>query len=88
MLSESDKNIILKYAKKYNLEKVILFGSSKEKVEFRDIDLAIKGIDPKVFFDFCWDLYRDLSKPVDIIDLNVDCLFNRIIEKEGLVLYG
>ena len=88
MISENDKNIILKYAKKYKLKKVILFGSSKEKIEFRDIDLAIKGIDPKVFFDFCWDLYRDLSKPVDIIDLNVDCSFNRIIEKEGLVLYG
>jgi len=48
----------------------------------------VRGISPKVFFDFCWELYRDLSKPVDIIDLSKDCLFNKLIEKDGLVLYG
>lgn len=31
MISESDKNIIVTYAKKYRLEKLILFGSSKDK---------------------------------------------------------
>jgi predicted nucleotidyltransferase len=88
MISENDKNIILMYAKKYNLEKVILFGSSKERIDARDIDIGVRGISPKVFFDFCWELYRDLSKPVDIIDLSKDCLFNKLIEKDGLVLYG
>lgn len=88
MISERDKNTILNIARKYSLEKIILFGSSKERKDFRDIDLAVKGLDPKVFFDFFWELYRDLSKPVDIIDLSVDCSFNRLIEKEGLVLYG
>jgi len=76
------------YAKKYNLEKVILFGSSRERIDARDIDIGVRGISPNLFFDFCWELYRDLSKPVDIIDLNQDCLFNRLIEKDGLVLYG
>jgi len=88
MISENDKNVILAYAKKYGLEKVILFGSSKEKADARDIDIGVKGIDPELFFDFCWELYRDLSKPVDVIDLSKDCLFNKLIEKEGLVLYG
>jgi predicted nucleotidyltransferase len=88
MISEKDKNIILTYAKKYGLEKVILFGSSKERMNARDIDIGIRGIPPKLFFDFCWELYRDLSKPVDVIDLNEDCLFNKLIEKDGLVLYG
>ena len=88
MISEKDKNTILKYAKKYKIEKVILFGSSKERTDARDIDIGVKGISPKVFFDFCWELYRDLSKPVDIIDLNIDCSFNKLIEEDGLVLYG
>jgi predicted nucleotidyltransferase len=88
MISEKDKNIILKYAKKYNLEKVILFGSSKEKMDARDIDIAVRGISSEFFFDFCWELYRDLSKPVDVIDLNEDCLFTKLIEQEGIVLYG
>ncbi|MGB8658328.1 MAG: nucleotidyltransferase domain-containing protein [Candidatus Zixiibacteriota bacterium] len=88
MISEKDKNIILTYAKKYKLEKVILFGSSKERADARDIDIGVRGIAPQSFFDFCWELYRDLSKPVDVIDLSKDCLFNKLIEKDGLVLYG
>jgi predicted nucleotidyltransferase len=81
-------SIILKCAKKYKLTKVILFGSSKEKTEARDIDVGVQGVAPELFFDFCWELYRNLSKPVDVIDLSKDCLFNRLIEKDGLVLYG
>jgi len=88
MISEKDRNTILTYAKKYNLEKVILFGSSKEKIDARYIDIGVRGLSPEIFFDFCWELYRDLSKPMDIIDLSKDCLFNKLIEKEGLVLYG
>ena len=88
MISEKDKNIILAYAKKYKLEKVILFGSSKERMDAKDIDIGVRGIAPNLFFDFCWELYRDLSKPVDVIDLSKDCLFNKLIEKDGLVLYG
>ena len=88
MISEKDRQLILKYSEKYKLKRVILFGSSKEKENANDIDIAIKGIAPELFFDFCWELYRDLSKPVDIIDLDKDCLFNRLIERDGLVLYG
>lgn len=88
MISVNDKNIILTTAKKYKLEKVILFGSSKERTDARDIDIGVRGIAPELFFNFCWELYRDLSKPVDVVDLSKDCLFNKLIEKEGLVLYG
>lgn len=88
MISESDRSIILTYAKKYKLRKVILFGSSKERADARDIDIGVRGIAPELFFDFCWELYRDLSKPVDVIDLSKGCLFNKLIEKDGLVLYG
>jgi len=31
MINESDKKIILQYAKKYNVSSIILFGSSLEK---------------------------------------------------------
>ena len=86
MISEKDRQLILKYSEKYKLKGVILFGSSIERENANDI--AIKGIASELFFDFCWELYRDLSKPVDIIDLDKDCLFNRLIERDGLVLYG
>jgi hypothetical protein len=88
MISENDKNIILMYARKYRLERVILFGSSKERTDARYMDIGVVGIAPELFSDFRWELYRDLSKPVDVIDLSQDCLFSRLIEKEGLALYG
>lgn len=88
MISKKDKQTILKYSKKYNLGKVILFGSSKDKKNANDIDIGIKGIKSEKFFDFCWEVYRDLSKPVDIIDLSEKSLFNQIVERDGLVLYG
>jgi predicted nucleotidyltransferase len=88
MISENDKIMIVKYAKKYKLSRVILFGSSKERIDANDIDIGVKGLAPELFFDFCWELYRDLSKPVDVIDLSKDCSFNRLVEQEGVVLYG
>ena len=88
MISKPDKRVILKYARKYNLAKVILFGSSIEREDATDIDIAIEGLRPELFFDFCWELYRDLSKSVDVIDLSKNCLFIRLIKQDGLVLYG
>ncbi|MEW5691866.1 MAG: nucleotidyltransferase domain-containing protein [Candidatus Hydrogenedentota bacterium] len=88
MISENDKNVILTYAKKYKLEKVILFGSSKERTDARDIDIGVIGLAPELFFKFWAELDRGLSSPVDVIDLSIDCSFNRLIEKDGLVLYG
>lgn len=87
-LLENEKDMIIQYAKKYKVGKVILFGSAKEKPDYSDIDIGVKGLAPALFFDFCWELYRDLPKPVDIIDLTNDCSFNKLIERDGLVLYG
>ena len=75
MISNEDLDTIRKHAKKYKITKIILFGSSKENENARDIDLGVKGINPEDFFKFFWEIYRDLSKPVDIIDLDntIEC---------------
>jgi predicted nucleotidyltransferase len=88
MISEKDKAIILKCAKKYNLSKVILFGSSVEREDANDIDIGIKGIKPGRFFDFYGELLLSLSKRIDIVDLNKESSFNKLVEKEGTKLYG
>jgi len=88
MLSEHDRQVIIKYAKKYNIARVILFGSAREDPAASDIDIGVKGLAPERFFEFCWESCCDLSKPVDIIDLDENCLFNRLAEKDGIVLYG
>ena len=88
MISEKDKATILKYAKKYNLSTVILFGSCLDREDPNDIDIGIKGIEPGLFFKFYGELLRNLSKPVDLVDLSKKSLFNQIIEEKGVKIYG
>ena len=89
MITESDKKIIQLYAQKYNVSSIILFGSSLEKdKEANDIDLGVKGIEPRVFFKFYGELFKHLSKPAHLIDLSKKSLFNDIVEETGLKIYG
>ena len=89
MISEKDKNIILKLAQKYNVSSVFLFGSSTKRTEeSNDIDIAVKGIESRLFFKFYAELFKQLSKPVDLIDLSKKSLFNEIVEESGVRIYG
>lgn len=88
MISENDRKIILRFAKKYRLSSVILFGSSFYNPDAKDIDIGIKGIKPASFFDFYWDIYSRLSKPVDVINLDKKNKFNQLVEQDGQTIYG
>lgn len=88
MISERDRKIITQFADEYQLSSVILFGSALIHKNPHDIDLGIKGLRPEVFFDFCWKLYKHLSRPVDIIDLDKKSAFNDLVERDGVVIYG
>lgn len=89
MLSESDKNIIIKYAQKYNVSAVYLFGSSlNPNAKARDIDLGVQGIEPALFFKSHGVLSRQLSKEVDLVDLSHQSLFNALVKKKGIKIYG
>lgn len=89
MIAETDKDVIIKCAKKYNVSSVILFGSSLSKSEkANDFDIAVKGIQPELFFKFYAELFKRLSKPVDLVDLSRKSLFNDLIEETGVIIYG
>lgn len=89
MITDKEKEIIIQYAKKYNISSVYLFGSSiDENSQANDIDLAVKGIAPKLFFKFYGELLRNLSKPVDLVDLSKKSLFNEIVEEKAIKIYG
>ena len=89
MINEREKGIITRCAKKYNVSSIYLFGSSLDiDSEPNDIDLAVEGIRPEIFFKFYGELLRSLSKPVDLVDLSRKSLFNRIIEEKGVKIYG
>jgi len=79
----------IRCAEKYKVSSIYLFGSSLDRnSEYNDIDLAVKGIKPEVFFKFYGELLRSLSKPVDLVDLSKKSLFNQIIEEKGVKIYG
>ena len=88
MINEEEKEIIIRYAKKYNVSSVYLFGSSLNQREYNDIDLAVYGIKPSLFFKFYGELLRNLPKPVDLIDLSEKSLFNQLIEENSVKIYG
>lgn len=89
MITEKDKEIILQCAKKYNVSSIFLFGSSIEKDrESKDIDIAVKGLKPQLFFKFYAELFKHLSRPVDLIDISKKSLFSELIEETGIKIYG
>jgi len=89
MITKKDKIIILQLAEKYNVSSIILFGSStKINKESKDIDIGVKGIEPRLFFKFYAELYKHLSKPVDLVDISKKSLFNDLVEETGVRIYG
>ncbi|MEA1963531.1 MAG: hypothetical protein U9O41_00120 [Candidatus Aerophobetes bacterium] len=89
MLTQYEKDIILRCAKKYNVSTIFLFGSSIEKgSEFNDIDLGVKGLQPCLFFKFYAELIKHLPKNVDLVDLSQESLFNELVEENGVKIYG
>ncbi len=89
MLSETDKQIIINTAQKYNVAAVYIFGSSLTgSAAARDIDLGVLGIPTGFFIDFYTELIKQLPKPVDLVDLSKPTLFNKLILRDGVRIYG
>jgi uncharacterized protein len=89
MLTKHEKDIILNCARKFGVSSILLFGSSIETGrEPGDIDLAVRGIDKRLFFKFYAELVKNLDKPVDLVDLSRKSPFNDIVEETGVNLYG
>ena len=89
MITDTDKKVIEKLARKYHAKRVVLFGSSlSPSREYRDIDIAVEGIEGKDFYTFYGELLFALSKPVDVIDLSKKTRFAELILREGISLYA
>jgi len=89
MISELDKQIIIKISEKYKATRILLFGSSLRKgVTAKDIDLGVEGVVESSYFSFYGELMCSLSNPVDVVDLGSKSKFAAIVKKEGLLIYG
>ena len=54
----------------------------------RDIDLGVLGVPKGHFIDFYTELIKRLPKPVDLVDLSKPTLFNKLILRDGMRIYG
>ncbi len=89
MITKQDKETIRKISKRYHVKRVLLFGSSTDKLtKSRDIDIGVEGLPPKDFFRYYGELIFKLSKPVDVIDISYTSKFAKLVKKEGVPLYG
>ena len=73
MMSKRDKEIITWCTKKYvasPIQNYLFWSSLDSDSEPNDIDLVVEGIRPEFFLKFYGELLRNLSKPVDLVDLS------------------
>ncbi len=64
---------------------VYLFGSAAKGtlLEHADVDLAVSGLPPELFFRAMAKASRALGRPLDLIDLDDDNPFTRYLKNEG-----
>ncbi len=86
---EKELDKIVKISKEFGIEKVLLFGSCIEDVEAADdIDIAVKGINPKDFFIYYGKVFMAVGDEVDIIDLDdIREHFCKRILSKGRIIY-
>lgn len=89
-LPETVKKEIADYAKKYGVEKVILFGSRARGTnsERSDIDIAVKGGDFNEF-SFAMEERVNTLLMFDVVNLN-SCKSDELlseIKRDGVVIY-
>lgn len=81
---------ILAFARKHNIQKVMLFGSRARgtHMERSDIDLAVSGGD---FDSFDWDIRENAHSLLifDVVNLDsgISEEFKKEIERDGVLLY-
>jgi predicted nucleotidyltransferase len=66
-------------------KEVYVFGSAAHGPlrENSDVDMAVSGLPPEVFFRAMAKASRALGRPIDLIDLDEDNPFTRYLKKEG-----
>ncbi len=67
---------------------VYLFGSAAKGTmrEHSDVDLAVSGLPPQVFFRAMAQASRALGRPLDLVDLDEDNPFTSYLKNEGELL--
>jgi len=71
--------------KEFGAQEVYVFGSAVDGTlhEDSDIDLAVSGLPPEVFFRAMARARGALGRELDLIDLDEETLFTEYLKKKG-----
>jgi predicted nucleotidyltransferase len=74
--------------KAFGAKEVYVFGSAAVGMmrEGSDIDLAVSGLPPEVFFKAMGSARRAVRRAVDLVDLDEDNPFTKYLKDEGELL--
>jgi predicted nucleotidyltransferase len=90
MIPKEELEKAVEIARKYRVRKLYLIGSSLSKApaDVNDYDFAVSGVPRGNFFKFYGELFRSMSKNVDLIDLSGNMTkFKKLIMNEGKIIY-
>lgn len=78
-------NYAVDLLEKSGCKEIYLFGSLLEGIvrEGSDIDLAIRGCNPEMFYNLVGQLMMELEHPVDLINLDREDDFTKYIVSEA-----
>lgn len=71
--------------KGFGAKEVYLFGSAAEDAmdEYSDVDIAVAGLPPEVFFRAAGRAEDVLRRQLDLVCLDTDTPFTRYLKEEG-----
>jgi len=90
MIPDFEIKKAIEIAKKYGIGQLYLVGSAlfKRPEEVNDYDFAVRDVPPGNLFKFYGELFRTMSKNVDLIDLSGEkTKFKDIVLREGKLIY-
>ena len=74
--------------KRLGAREVYVFGSAArgQAGPDSDLDMAVSGLPPRLFFHAMGEVSQLLGRPLDLIDLDDDTPFARYLKKKGLLV--
>jgi predicted nucleotidyltransferase len=75
----------VKALKRHGATEVFLFGSAASGIltDHSDVDLAVRGLPPRRFFEAMGEAQRHLKMDMDLVDLDEDTPFTRHLVSHG-----
>jgi len=85
---QQDIQIAVKILREAGATEVFVFGSAVRGGERpdSDLDIAVRGLPPEVFFRTMSELAFAVSRPFDLVDLDEQNPFTDYLEREGELL--